>query len=258
MGRPVFNSASRWGEPHSRQSVSVLHLVVMKARLPVQFGNSVSDQLPLATNSNQTGSQTVFVHCCHHAKFHFGRREYLPIELGCLLCWFVTTSVTAQKSEPPMLVASVSVATVPSKVQEKSLREPATLFVVRLPEDCNAVITEPPHVDTEEDVWEKFEAEYRPQQPSSSLVMRNIESAKYCLDFATFGFSRLIKNIRDSAVFKFDQGQLCRSAPDNSPPTRSSGNSWTDGLKDVRVKLDFSPRVGEPYIGVRVVIPFGN
>ena len=129
---------------------------------------------------------------------------------------------------------------------------------IRFTERPNGGIIEPRRAPTEGEVWEKFEDEYRPKQPSSSPVLRQLESAKYHLDVATFGFARLVRNIHSNTQFKLDRGWLCHAAPDDLSPYRASVNPWMDGMKNVRVKVDLKPRVGRPYVGVCVVVPFGN
>ena len=194
----------------------------------------------------------------HRTTNHFGRRWGLEVELGCLLCWFAATSVTAQDSESVPVVASLSVATVPAEVFRKNLRESTNLWAIRPTERPNGGIIEPHRALTDSEAWEKFEAEYRPPHPSSSTVMHQLESAKYSLDVVTFGFDRLVRNIQDNTLFKFDQGGLRHAAPGDLLLPPASDNPWTDGLKNVRVKLDVKPRIGQPYVGVRVIIPFGN
>ena len=102
---------------------------------------------------------------------------------------------------------------------------------------------------TDTEAWESFEAEYSPPQKSPSPIKRQIEAAKYGLDTAVFAVDRFTKNVQSQADFSFDQGSLRRTpavsveGPRNSP----------------RVKLDLNMWQGsKPYVGVRLIIPFGN
>ena len=102
---------------------------------------------------------------------------------------------------------------------------------------------------TSAEVWERFEAEYCPPRKSPSPIKRQIESAKYGLDTAVFAVDRFFKNIENQADFSFDQGSLhrTRETPAGEP------------LVSPRVKLDLN--MGEsarPYLGVRIIIPFGK
>jgi hypothetical protein len=101
---------------------------------------------------------------------------------------------------------------------------------------------------TDTEAWEKFESEYRPEQRSPSPLKRQIETAKYGLDTTVFAVDRFVKSIRNHADFEFDQGRLHR--------TRT--NSRGGFLDNPRVKLDLEMLRDKPYVGVRVVIPFGN
>ena len=106
-----------------------------------------------------------------------------------------------------------------------------------------------PRLPTDAEAWERFEAEYSPPQKSPSLIKRQIETAKYGLDTAVFAVDRFTKNVENQADFSFNQGGLRRTraipleGPRNNP----------------RVKLDLDMWQGSrPYVGVRLIIPFGN
>jgi hypothetical protein len=178
------------------------------------------------------------------AAFCFG----LVLELGCLLCWFATAPVSAQKSE----------ATPVAEFFRKDVLETGGRSADHFTERRNGGLIAPRRRLTEGQAWAKFEAEYRPPQPSTVPVLRQLESAKYFLDARTFEFDRFIKNIRDNTQFKLDRGGLRHAAPDDLTSYQLSVNPWSDGLKNARVKLDVKPRTGHPYIGVSVSIPFGN
>lgn len=105
------------------------------------------------------------------------------------------------------------------------------------------------HKPTNAEVWERFEAEYSPPQESPSLVKRQIEAAKYGLDTATFAIDRFTKDIESQADFSLDQGSL----------RRTQGTLYGEPRSSPRVKLDLDMwRGSQPYVGVRIIIPFGN
>lgn len=101
---------------------------------------------------------------------------------------------------------------------------------------------------TDADAWDKFEGEYRPEPRSPSPVKRQIETAKYGLDTTAFAVDRFVKSIRDHADFEFDQGSF----------RHTRANSRGRFLDNPQVKLDLDLTHGRPYLGARVVIPFGN
>jgi hypothetical protein len=102
---------------------------------------------------------------------------------------------------------------------------------------------------TDREAWERFEADYSPPQESPSPVKRQIETAKYDLDTATFALDRFIKNVQSQADFCFDQGSLHRTQATSLERSRISP----------RVKLDLDMWQGsKPYVGVQIVIPFGK
>jgi hypothetical protein len=102
---------------------------------------------------------------------------------------------------------------------------------------------------TDAEAWEGFEAEYSPPQKSPSPIKRQIETAKYGLDTAVFAIDRFTKGIQNRADFSLDQGSLRRTRttsleePPNNPRAKLDLNMWQDS---------------KPYVGVRLIIPFGN
>lgn len=116
-----------------------------------------------------------------------------------------------------------------------SEREPLTLIPNRKP--------------TSDEAWGRFEAEYSPSQQSPSPIRRQLETAKYGLDTAVFAVDRFFKNVESQADFSLDQGSLRR--------TREI--PFGEMLKNPRVKLDLEMgQSARPYVGVRIIIPFGK
>lgn len=226
----------------------------MRNTTPVEIGKPACARPPPARGATPIKTPGVEGKDRHLAGSCFG----LQVGLGCLLCWFAASSVSAQKSDPTPVVASLSGSTVPAELFQKYLWETSGRWEARLAERPNGGIIEPHRAPTEGEAWEKFDADYRPHQPSSVPVIRQLESAKYLLDCATFGADRFCRNIQDNLQFKFANGRLRQAAPGDLPQHRLSANPWLGGLKDVRVKSDLKLRIGQPYVGVRIVIPFGN
>ena len=107
----------------------------------------------------------------------------------------------------------------------------------------------PHRIPTDAEAWESFEAEYSPPQKSPSPIKRQMETAKYGLDTVVFAVDRFTKNVENQADFSLDQGGLRRTRATSSGELRNNP----------RVKLDLDPwRSGKPYIGVQIVIPFGQ
>ena len=181
----------------------------------------------------------------HSVRSHW--RSTISGTVACVSCWSAVPSATAQQPESPFLVASLTVspvttASIRSKISERTDRQvPAErelqpmLMSHRLPTDAEA--------------WERFEAEYSPPQKSPSLIKRQIETAKYGLDAAVFAVDRFTKNVENQADFSFDQGSLRRTRAISLGASRNSP----------RLKLDLDLwQGGKPYLGVQIIIPFGN
>ena len=176
---------------------------------------------------------------------HIGWRSALTVTVGCVVWWSAVPSATSQQSESPVFVASLSVSTMQPEFILNSVRDrPARQVIAHPDRPIPALHREP----TDSDAWEAFEAEYRPDPRSPSSVKRPIETAKYGLDMTVFAADRFVKSIRDHANFEFGQGNL-----------RRTGASSRGGFLDnPSVKLDLDMTHGKPYLGARVVIPFGN
>jgi hypothetical protein len=171
----------------------------------------------------------------HSLRIH--RFLAVMVTAGCVVWWPAVLPASAQEFAPPIFVASLSVAAIPPEVILHSVRErPDRPIPVlhRKTTDANA--------------WDKFEAEYRPEPRGTSSVISQIETAKYGLDSTAFAVDRFVKSIRNHADFEFDQGSFRRTRP----------NPRGGILDNPRIKLDLDLTHGKPYIGARLVFPFGN
>jgi len=174
-------------------------------------------------------------------------RSTISGTVACVSCWSAVPSATAQKSESPSLVAFLSVSTIPAEFIRSNISE--RIDRQALTEGDRQRILMPHRKPTDDEVWEKFESEFRPAQRSSSPVKREIETAKYGLDTTLFAVDRFVKSIANQADFSLDQGSL----------RRTRATSLGGSRDNLRVKLDLNMWQGsKPYVGARIVIPFGN
>jgi hypothetical protein len=175
-------------------------------------------------------------------------RSTLTVTVAWITWWLVVPSAPAEKFEVPTLVASLSVSTIQSEPMLDSVREQPDRPAPRVAERTDRPIPVLHGKPTDTEAWESFEAEYTPPQEAPSLVKHQIESAKYGLDTTLFALDRFVKSIRDHADFELDQGRL----------RHTRANPSGGFLDNPRVKLDLDMLRTKPYIGVRVVIPFGK
>ncbi len=173
-------------------------------------------------------------------------RSTISGTVACVSCWSAVPSATAQQPESPFLMASLSVSPIAAASIRSNISE-RTGHQVLAEREFQSILM--PRLPTDAEAWERFEAEYSPPQKSPSLIKRQIETAKYGLDTAVFAVDRFTKNVENQADFSFNQGGLRRTraipleGPRNNP----------------RVKLDLDMWQGSrPYVGVRLIIPFGN
>jgi len=176
------------------------------------------------------------------------RRSALTIAVGCVAWWSSNLSTPAQESESPALVACLSLSTIQPEPILSNIREPPARPAPRVPEHADWPIPELHRKPTDAEAWESFEEEYKPSQETTSPVKHQIESAKYGLDTTLFAVDRFVKSIRDHADFEFVEGNL----------RHTQENSRGGMLANPRVNLDLDMLRTKPYIGVRLVIPFGN
>ena len=145
------------------------------------------------------------------------------------------------------MIAFLSISTVPAESVRSTIAERADLRALTQSDPQPMLM--PHRKPTEAEVWERFETEYKPGQKNPSLIKRQIETAKYGLDTALFAVDRFTKNIKNQADFSFDQGSL----------RRTRATSYGESRNNLRVKLDLSMwQGGKPYMGVRIIIPFGH
>ena len=108
--------------------------------------------------------------------------------------------------------------------------------------------------------WEKFETEFAITNTDPSAVKSTLASAKYQLDKSTFAIQEFANNVADALRFDYGWTDLTGSKPGNTtgvhPP---SPNPVLDSLENARFKSDINLKlVGETYVGVKLVLPFGN
>jgi hypothetical protein len=176
-------------------------------------------------------------------------RSILKVTVACIACWSLVPSVSAQKSESPVVMASLTTSTIqPEFILTTVRQEPDRPAAPRSVERPVWQLPVRRHKPTDAEAWEKFDSEYRPAQRSPSPVKRQLETAKFGLDTTAFAVDRFVRSIRDHADFNYDHGHLRRT------PTTPLGKS----RDNPRVKLDLELTDDKPYAGVRIVIPIGN
>jgi len=166
--------------------------------------------------------------------------------VSCLVGWPVSV-IPAPESAAPVFVIALAVVPLPSELLLAGSRDHDWPKRPELPHtDLAPLVRHREPTDTE--VWEHFEAEYRLPNRSPEFVRRQVENAKYGLDKAAFSVDRFVKYFRNNADFDFAQGNVRR--------TRANGHGGY--LDNPRLRLDLDMAHGKPYVGARLVIPFGN
>lgn len=171
----------------------------------------------------------------------------VALTIACVSCWSAVPSATSQQSESSSLIAFLSVSAIPAESIRSNISERTDRQA--LAERDRQPVLVPHHDPTDAEAWERFEADYKPPQKNPSSIKRQIETAKYGLDTAVFAVDRFVKNVENQGDFSFDQGSL----------RRTRATSLGGSRNNPRVKLDLDMWLGgKPYVGVRIVIPFGD
>jgi hypothetical protein len=107
--------------------------------------------------------------------------------------------------------------------------------------------------------WDRFEAEFGIPDQQTSLLTGSLLRAKYSLDLAAFGIKTFASTLEDATELRYSRGGIRRaSSTQISPPPRYSHPTGPFYLEDARLKFDFVLATGKPYIGARLVFPFGD
>lgn len=118
-------------------------------------------------------------------------------------------------------------------------------------------LTHVPVLTQRPDRWERFEEEFGMKQEHLPVALDAIAHAKYGADITVFGVNTILQRLETVLELRYTRGQIVTvfSSPPTGPPHRSQSPF---SLEDTRLKVDFELTSGKPYIGVRLVFPFGN
>jgi hypothetical protein len=108
------------------------------------------------------------------------------------------------------------------------------------------------------DRWEKFETEFGIAEPEHSPVFRSVQAAKYNLDRLVFAASEFSRNLSDVTDFELDHGRLYHVSAAGTQVWEEPSSSSAPIPRNVHLGLDVNVAQGKPYVGVKLVIPFGN
>jgi hypothetical protein len=107
--------------------------------------------------------------------------------------------------------------------------------------------------------WENFHAEFGIQQRSASTFKSTLEAAKYRLDSATFVVSDFVETMEERFEFEYELRNL-NPAPHRAAIRPIYDNPISDMLDNARFRsdIDLDVGAGRAFVGVRLVLPFGD
>lgn len=106
--------------------------------------------------------------------------------------------------------------------------------------------------------WERFETEFGITEPEQSLVLRSVQTAKYNLDRFLFAANEFSHNVSSATEFEVDHGRLYHVSAAMRQSREDMANPPTTISENMRLGLELNLAQGRPYVGVKLVIPFGN
>lgn len=121
------------------------------------------------------------------------------------------------------------------------------------------LITVVPRPATHLTRWDRFDAEFGLHDEQASLLAGSLLRAKYTVDVALFSIKTLSNALGDATELRYSHGRIRRaSTADSDPSLRSAHHDGPILLEDARLKFVFEMASSRPYIGIRLVLPFGD
>jgi len=103
---------------------------------------------------------------------------------------------------------------------------------------------------------EKFEADFGVKQPSPSLVKSSLETAQYKLDETVFAAKEFVENFRYDTYL----ADLTTESGSIRPPRRYYSDPVMDAWEHCQIRsgAEWDEKTGHAFVGVRLVLPFGD
>lgn len=188
--------------------------------------------------------------------FRFNRR----FVICCALCAATLQLALAEIPRAKQSEGRISVPTLPA-LQATVARWDSLLLLARASarsESTSWQIIERQRKKVADNRWERFETEFGIEGKRRTGMLGSVQSAKYTLDELTFAVDDFTENVSDALKFEYDDGHLRRMASLDESPRHSSVGPWGTTPRSVRLGADINLTDGRPYLGLVVVVPFGN
>jgi hypothetical protein len=105
---------------------------------------------------------------------------------------------------------------------------------------------------------DRFEAEFGIEGKKRAGVMGSLQLAKYTLDDVTFTVDDFTRSLSDALKLEYDHGHVHRAVSANDKAHSTVPGPWSDLPQGLRFGPEFDLTGGKPYVGLVVVIPFGD
>jgi hypothetical protein len=188
-------------------------------------------------------------------------RMVLVVPVIAALCVCPRQSARAQEGDRQLLVTHVSPALTAMHQTAVSPPQPAGgPGTMTLSESASSQITGRQGALTQGERWEKFETEFGVDQKNSSFVKGRLASAKYRLDRTAFELQEWVENVEGALKFDYSMPNPTGSSPSSDTARASDPLPFWGSIDNPHLKsdVDLDPFTRRAFVGVKVVIKFGN
>jgi hypothetical protein len=109
-----------------------------------------------------------------------------------------------------------------------------------------------------QDSWEALKAQFVEDEPAPLPVLDPLVRTRSAADASLFTVAELANRLSNLLELRYSNGQLHRAANVVAQPPSTRWHATPLHLEDVRLKFDIRLANTGPYLGFRIVFPFGG
>ena len=106
--------------------------------------------------------------------------------------------------------------------------------------------------------WEAFTIKFGEHDISSSPMLDPVVDSKYAMDVTLFSALDLANQLSNFLELRYNNGHIGRAFGTIAEHPLTRWHASPIRLEDLRLKFDFLLARSKPYLGIRIVIPFGS
>jgi hypothetical protein len=175
----------------------------------------------------------------------------------CALCG-ATLQLALAETSPDRIWYVRAPAVPPSVNLVKSPLKPVITENARSLDWTASQIIKPRHVNDAGHRRDQFEVEFGIDGKRQGGMKGSLQLAKYTVDDVTFTVDDFTRSLSEALRFEYDGRGLHRVASSDQNPQHALPGPWADMPRGVRFSPELNLANGKPYVGLYVVVPFGN